>query len=271
MTPEERQLLTGLFERIGAASGAPRDREAEAFIADAVRVHPYAPYMMAQTVLVQEEALKAAAARIAELEARAAEMERAGQEPTSFLGGISKSLFGEPPRRTGSGVPAVGPGDSAPGGVWNRGPSPGYPPPPPAPPNYAPSAGFGQGPWGGQPASGGFLRSAMATAAGVAGGALLYQGIESLMHSHGGGGLTGGSALAGDLGASGTGLGSLAGTGLDDPNLMTGGSRSHAADILGGQSDDLASHPDAGDDDTFDVASDDGGGDVGGDDGGDWA
>ena len=35
-----------------------------------------------------------------------------------------------------------------------------------------------------QAAGGGFLRSAMATAAGVAGGALLFEGIRSLMGSH---------------------------------------------------------------------------------------
>ena len=38
---------------------------------------------------------------------------------------------------------------------------------------------------------GGFLRSAAATAAGVAGGALLFQGISSLFGNHFAGGLTG--------------------------------------------------------------------------------
>ena len=68
MTPEERQLLSELFDRVRSASGNTRDPEAEAFIADQVRAQPYAPYLMAQAVIVQEEGLKKAAARIEELE-----------------------------------------------------------------------------------------------------------------------------------------------------------------------------------------------------------
>ena len=67
MTPEERQLLSKLFDRMRAVGSAPRDREAEDFIAQAVREQPYAPYLMAQTVIVQEEALKQAGALRAEL------------------------------------------------------------------------------------------------------------------------------------------------------------------------------------------------------------
>ena len=50
-------------------------------------------------------------------------------------------------------------------------------------------------------AGGGFLRSAAATAAGIAGGALLFQGIESLF-GHGGGGILGGQAMTPGLGES---------------------------------------------------------------------
>jgi hypothetical protein len=51
-------------------------------------------------------------------------------------------------------------------------------------------------PWGGQPMMGpmsgfgggsGFLRSAAATAAGIAGGALLFEGIQSMFGQHAGG------------------------------------------------------------------------------------
>ena len=70
MTPEERQLITGLFDRLKGAANAPRDPEAEALIIDAVRQQPYAAYVFAQTVIVQEEALKGAAARIQDLEVK---------------------------------------------------------------------------------------------------------------------------------------------------------------------------------------------------------
>jgi hypothetical protein len=51
MTPEERQLLTELFDRVRSASGNHRDPEAEAFIAEQIRAQPYAPYLMAQAAL----------------------------------------------------------------------------------------------------------------------------------------------------------------------------------------------------------------------------
>ena len=60
MTPEERQLLGGLFQRVASTESTPRDAEAEAFINDSVRQQPHAPYVLAQTVLVQQQALEAA-------------------------------------------------------------------------------------------------------------------------------------------------------------------------------------------------------------------
>ena len=103
MTPQERELLIQMFQRIDAAGDQPRDREAEDLIADAVRQLPFAPYLLAQTVLVQEEALKAAAARIEQLEAGLKKMD----EPPrggSFLGSGS-SIFGSRPSTS---VPSSG-------------------------------------------------------------------------------------------------------------------------------------------------------------------
>ncbi len=53
MSPEERQMLTDLFERVRGQANAPRDRDAEALIADAIRTQPYAPYLLTQAVLLQ--------------------------------------------------------------------------------------------------------------------------------------------------------------------------------------------------------------------------
>ena len=68
MTPEERDLVTELFDRLAALEDAPRDSEAERLIKDGLRQAPNAPYALVQTVLVQDEALKRADARIRELE-----------------------------------------------------------------------------------------------------------------------------------------------------------------------------------------------------------
>ncbi len=161
MSPEERQLLAGLFERTKSAAAAPRDQEAEAFINEQIKAQPAAPYLLAQTVIVQEQALQGANARIEELEARVKEQESKGAG--GFLGG----LFG-------GARPAAPPPRPAqrPNGPWGQ---PGYAPPPPqAYPQAEPAGGGGS-----------FLKGALGTAAGVAGGVLLADGIRNLF-SHGG-------------------------------------------------------------------------------------
>ena len=204
MNIEERQLLTSLFERVRTAATAPRDPEAEALIASAVREQPYSPYLLAQAVLLQEQALKAADTRLHALENQIATLEQAKVEQPApgFLGGIGASIFGG---RTPSGVPSVGtpppaqPAAQPAAGVWDQprqATQPQYAPPP----SYAPQPTYAPQ----QPAGGGFLQSAMTTAAGVAGGALLYQGISSLFHTGGGyGGGFGGYGMGAGYGMGG--------------------------------------------------------------------
>lgn len=188
MSPEERQLLTGLFDRVQSAANNPRDKEAEAFIAEATRALPYAPYLLAQTVIVQDQALQAANARLQELEAKVHDLEqRAAQQPSGsggFLSGLG-SLFGA------GGPPPRGPTPSA-GSRWQQSPPPsGWQPPPqqgygqqPYPPAQQP------GPWGGPGVGqapsqgGGFLKGALGAAAGVAGGVLLADSIRGLFGGH---------------------------------------------------------------------------------------
>jgi hypothetical protein len=190
MTPEERQLLGGLFQRVALTAQTPRDAEAEAFINEAVRVQPHAPYALAQTVLVQQQTLEAAAKRIQELEAQA-QGQGAPQQETSFLGNLGRSLFGggasAPPRNSyDASAYARGPAN-APQPPQPYAPQQGYAPPPPAP-----------GPWGSPPAScgGGFLQTALTTAAGVAGGVLVADSMRNLFGGHSGlGGLGGGERV----------------------------------------------------------------------------
>jgi uncharacterized protein len=157
MQSEERELITGLFGRLQPFESQPRDGEAEALIKDLAVRQPAAPYLLVQTVLVQEQALKAAQERIAELEARA------GSAPAAsgFLGS----------------APKIGPwGATAGAPAAPAGPRPSVPPTrSPLQAAVAPQQGGG---------GGSFLRSAMATAAGVAGGALLFEGIRNLMGSN---------------------------------------------------------------------------------------
>jgi hypothetical protein len=176
MSPEERQLLTGLFDRLRGAANNPRDKEAEALIADETRSQPYAPYLLAQTVIVQDQALRAANERLQELEARVKDLEQqaASARSGSFLGGLG-SLFGgnaPPPPRPRSAVPPSGaPWQQQPPQGWQQ-PGYGQPYPQQAQP----------GPWGAPQAGqgGSFLKGALGTAAGVAGGVLLADSIRGL-------------------------------------------------------------------------------------------
>ncbi len=70
MTPDEKNLIGGLFSRLKSAeaSAGPVDREAAGFIQQSVAEQPSAPYLLVQTVLVQEHALNNAQQRIADLE-----------------------------------------------------------------------------------------------------------------------------------------------------------------------------------------------------------
>ena len=157
MQSEERELISGLFGRLQPFETQPRDSEAEALIKDSIARQPAAPYLLVQTVLVQEQALKAAQERIAELEAKAG---GAAPAASGFLGS----------------APKIGPWGAA------QPTAPAAPPPPSVPSTRSPlQAALAPQQGGG---GGGFLRSAMATAAGVAGGALLFEGIRNLMGSN---------------------------------------------------------------------------------------
>ena len=156
MTPQEQQMLQGLIQRVNQTQLQEKDFDAEEMLQQTLGRNPDALYILAQTVLVQQYALEQAQKQLEQLRQQQAQQP---QRSSSFLG----SLLGrdEPSR-------------------------PAPPPPPPpiyATPQYAPVSGYS--PAYGAPQSGGFLRSAMQTAAGVAAGALAFQGIESLMHGFG--------------------------------------------------------------------------------------
>ena len=51
MTPDERQLIKGLFDRMRGFGPVEKDRDAEALINDSVRQIPDATYMLVQSVL----------------------------------------------------------------------------------------------------------------------------------------------------------------------------------------------------------------------------
>ena len=182
MSPEERQLLQGLFDRMRNQANGPRDQEAEQMIADNVRQQPYAPYLLSQTVIVQDQALQAANQRLQQLEQQVQELHQGRPQQS---GGFLSGLFGG-----GAGTQAPAP-MAPPRSVWNQGATQqggGYPPQGYAQPQqqgYPPQQG---GPWSGAApqaaGGGGFLKGALGAAAGVAGGVLLADSIRGLMGGH---------------------------------------------------------------------------------------
>src|SRR5262245_59437429 len=155
MTPDERKLIEDLFDRMQSYGAPEKDREAERLIRDRIRAMPDAVYMLTQSVLVQDQALQAANEQVMDLEERVLQLEDSQPAPRRSGGFLSGSFMGRgreadaPP----SSVPQVG-ARATPSG-YDRPSAWGTPPPPSAPPPQAPGGG-------------GFMRSAMATAAGVA-------------------------------------------------------------------------------------------------------
>lgn len=177
MTPQERQLIDDLFDRLSKVEGSPRDPDALAAIAQGLRRAPNAIYALVQTVLVQDEALKRANSRIQELEAQGAGEQ---QQSGGFLDSMRESIFGQGQGR-GS-VPNVRPPELPNRPTWNSGQvmqqaqNPGQY-------GQAPSGqqpyGAPQAPMGG--GGGSFLGTAAAAAAGMVGGSLLLGSIRSMM------------------------------------------------------------------------------------------
>jgi len=156
MTPQERQLVNELFDRLERLEAVPRDSQAERAIADGLARAPNAIYPLVQTVLLQDEALKQADARVREL---------SGQGANTPAGG-----FLDPMRQahtsaaTTTSVPAVRPAATESDPRWNRG------------------GAFGTG---APPSEGSFLGTAAASVAGVIGGALLLNTFGSMFGHHG--------------------------------------------------------------------------------------
>lgn len=231
MNAEERQVIDDIFRRLEQVANQPRDPEAERYIAEKLRQQPYAPYALAQSVFVQEQAIANMSRELEQLRAEGA------RQPAS--GGFLSSLFGggrqpEPSRPGRGGSPWDRPGPMGgpqgyPQGGHQGGPMAGGP---------MGGGPMGGGPWGGmQPRGGGFLQGALATAAGVAGGMMIANALTS--------------AFSGENGASGE-ASSLAG--LDQGGAAAGGETSGITDGL---------YQDAS------AQDQDFGGDAG--DGGDWA
>lgn len=174
MTPQEQQLLMQLTQRINQTQLQEKDEDAQNLLGRELGANPDALYIMSQTMLVQNMALEQLKSQVAQLQQQ---FQQARQQPahtTSFLG----RLLGDRDQ-----TQAPPPNQYQPQQVgWQPVPQAAPPQYQQAPPQYA-QAQYAQPQYfavpAGQPS---FFRGAMQTAAGVAAGALAFEGVESLLH-----------------------------------------------------------------------------------------
>jgi uncharacterized protein len=193
MTPEERQMLNDLASKVAQTPPPPRDAEAEELIRTKIGSRPDALYLMTQTVLIQNLALEHARQEIQQLQQQLSQGSAPARSSSSFLGGAGA----QGPSNWGAPQAQAGPGQQGSG----RNTSQSAPPP-----TYTAVPASGGSSGGGSS----FLRGAAQTAAGVAAGALAFEGMRSLFggveHMAGFGGPGYGSGLlGGGYGASGVG------------------------------------------------------------------
>jgi hypothetical protein len=200
LTPQEEQLLNSLIERVNQTQLQEKDPDAEALLNRSFGPNPDALYILAQTVLVQNIALEQAKAQVAQLQQQAQQHSQPARA-TSFLGSLLGHRDPEPAPVQTQPQPGYQPVNPEYAQPQYAQPTPGYAAPQYQQPQYVAAS---------QPS---FLRGAMQTAAGVAAGALAFEGVESVLHGLGGFGHPG--LGVGGLGWGGGGLGM--GGGFDRP------------------------------------------------------
>ena len=184
MTAQEQEMIDGLISRIRSTEVQDKDTAAEQHLQQGLAGYPDSIYVLAQTVLVQQYGLGQAQAQIEDLKqhnaAMADQLQQAAQAAKSSGGSFLSHIFGNssdqpaPPSRQNTPYQPVNSGSAG-----QPYPGTAYPPPAAYPPaNYPPQGGGMFGGGGG----GGFLQGALQTAAGVAAGEMVFQGMEGLFH-----------------------------------------------------------------------------------------
>jgi len=171
MNTQEREQLTTFLQQLAQAHAGAKDAEAQAMIAATFARQPDAPYLVVQRALLLDAAIQNADAQIAQLKAQVAQLTQQ-QRAAAPAGGsfLDATSWGRNPAP----VPLAPTMGNASFQAAAQPPS--MPQAAPAP--YAPAGRGFQAP--------SFLSGMASTAAGVAAGAFLFQGINHLVGQHAG-------------------------------------------------------------------------------------
>ena len=189
MTPQDVQALEAFLSQLTQARVDSKDAQAAAMIADAAARQPETAYLLVQRSMLLDRALQQAQAQIQSLQAQLqAAQATNGAGARGFMD--NDTAWGNSAGR----APQAAPAPQYPPQQQYPSAQPQYQAAPaqPVQPAQAARPGFLGG------GLGGTLGSIATTAAGVAGGAMLFQGIENLFHrGSGGGGFFGGQPATG--------------------------------------------------------------------------
>lgn len=175
MSPQETQSLQEFLNQLIQVRGIAKDPQADALIASAITQQPDAAYLLVQRALLMEQALNTAKTQIASLQSQLQAAQSASAR--SFL---DPNAWGNTPAAVSR--PAAAP-------MMASAPAPMQAPVMQNPTPVASPGFFGGG-------IGSVLGSVATTAAGVAGGAFLFQGLEHLMRPNSGAGFMNQSGMA---------------------------------------------------------------------------
>lgn len=169
MSPQETQMLQNFLDQLVQVKGTVKDPQAQTMIQDAYARQPDAAYLLVQKTLLMEQALSNANRQIADLQAELRELR---SQPAAAAGNSQSGFLNSASGGWGNSAPARSLNTAAvPAQVMQAAPAQPVP-------QQAPAAG------GFFSNNSGMLGNIASTAAGVAAGAFLYQGISHMFGSH---------------------------------------------------------------------------------------
>ncbi|QCI18739.1 DUF2076 domain-containing protein [Buchnera aphidicola] len=153
MKDEEKKLIENLFHRLKNTelNSSERDDDANSLIQDLVKKQPYSSYYMTQTILIQETAIKKLSLKVEELKNKISNLNvnKTNKKP-SFLSSFFKKESNHPDTSNN---------------IWKKNQS--------IPASYETSPASSQTINNSSGSNSGFLKNALQTATGVAGGMIL--------------------------------------------------------------------------------------------------